>query len=57
MLRALIIAAALLSAACADTAAIDGERAKYCEMVELHQRTGGVLGWPDFENRYKKECR
>jgi len=27
----------------------------YCEMVEIHQASGGEHGWPDFDNKWD-EC-
>jgi len=32
------------------------QQALYCEMVALSIETDGELGWPDFRNRYTKDC-
>lgn len=32
------------------------QTALYCEMVALSIETDGELGWPDFRNRYTKDC-
>jgi hypothetical protein len=32
------------------------QQALYCEMVELSIETDGEFGWPDFRNRYTKDC-
>lgn len=32
------------------------DAARYCEMVTLYFDTAGQKGWPDFENRYEKDC-
>ena len=29
---------------------------EYCAMVELHQKTNGDQGWPDFKHIYKDRC-
>lgn len=29
----------------------------YCEMVEIHKRTGGGAGWPDYKGTYDEQCR
>ena len=29
---------------------------EYCSMVELHQKTKGDQGWPDFKHIYKDRC-
>jgi len=28
----------------------------YCEMVDAYNQTGGDFGWPDYENKFDKEC-
>jgi hypothetical protein len=35
--------------------AIQSEK-HYCDMVKLYKDTGGDAGWPDYENRYNKNC-
>ena len=39
-----------------DQAAMDKQQSHYCEMVELHQSSGGELGWPDFKETYEESC-
>jgi hypothetical protein len=29
---------------------------EYCEMVELHIRSEGENGWPDYKNSYEEGC-
>ena len=29
---------------------------QYCEMVRLYKETDGATGWPDYENRYDRDC-
>lgn len=28
----------------------------YCSMVEHFTATDGAFGWPDYENRYNRDC-
>lgn len=30
---------------------------EYCEMVALHNETGGQYGWPDFKDVFEDECQ
>lgn len=38
-----------------DFKAAEKELELYCEMIKMHEDTGGQVGWPDFENK-KEEC-
>lgn len=29
----------------------------YCEMVEMHIRSGGENGWPDYKGNYSEACK
>jgi hypothetical protein len=35
--------------------AIQADR-HYCDMVQKYQASNGVIGWPDYESRYKEDC-
>lgn len=28
----------------------------YCNMVRDYKRTDGAIGWPDYEERYDRDC-
>lgn len=40
-----------------DAAQAEAEQANYCEMVALHERSGGENGWPDFRGNAAEVCR
>ena len=40
-----------------DEAVMDHETRQYCVMVELHKQTQGDAGWPDYDNRYERDCK
>ena len=52
-LAALILAVAMLPDASRE---IQAQEDLYCEMVQLSIDTQGELGWPDYENKFKKVC-
>jgi len=29
----------------------------YCEMVLIHNQTGGEFGWPDYKETFDNECQ
>ena len=29
----------------------------YCEMVLIHNQTGGEFGWPDYKETFDRECK
>ena len=29
---------------------------RYCDMVRTYRMTDGSAGWPDYENRYDRDC-
>ena len=29
----------------------------YCEMVLIHNQTGGEFGWPDYNENFDRECK
>jgi len=52
---AVVVGIVLLIALCRDDEP-DHQQAIYCEMVRLHQETGGDYGWPDYRNEYGELC-
>lgn len=30
--------------------------AHYCKMVRLYKESDGTVGWPDYEQRYERDC-
>ncbi|QJI53364.1 hypothetical protein vBAcoSR7M_42 [Alteromonas phage vB_AcoS-R7M] len=60
LIMSVIGGALLLYASYLDTAyvrkEIKAEREHYCEMVNLWIETKKDSGWPDFQNRYQREC-
>lgn len=52
-----VVAAALAIAMLPDTQReIEAQESLYCEMVQLSIDTRGELGWPDYENKFKRVC-
>jgi|FLMP01.1.fsa_nt_emb hypothetical protein len=33
------------------------EEATYCRMVDMHNDSNGVNGWPDYNRNYKEICK
>lgn len=39
-----------------DKGTLNLEAAQYCDMVHIHQQTGGEFGWPDYQHVYAEQC-
>jgi hypothetical protein len=39
-----------------DREEIEAQEDLYCKMVQLSIDTQGDLGWPDYENKFKRVC-
>jgi len=53
---ALVLIIVLLAMVPEDRQQREEQQTLYCEMVTLSIETNGELGWPDFRNRYTKDC-
>lgn len=40
-----------------DKQSLEMEQRQYCQMHELWIKSGGELGWPDYNGSYKEECK
>lgn len=40
-----------------DKERLDVEQRQYCEMHELWIKSGGELGWPDYNKNYAEVCK
>lgn len=50
---AFIIAASMITGFRDDS--LELQQKQYCELVRLHQQDDS-LGWPDYKNRFDKDC-